>query len=160
MDKKITKAMVLTAIETVVTGMKDFPEIVVDGVEISAQDILNYAGLAKTQLASKSDRAKAKAAEKKAEGDILRKAVEAVLTEMPMSIDEITSAVIAAGVEGYADDITRGKIVPRLTALEKMGVVRKETIKGADKRKISAYALKAVPEDSDEEFDEDVEDME
>ena len=88
-------------------------------------------------LDNKAAKAKAKAAEKKAETDELTDAVAAVLT------DELTTiADITAKVEG--EDVTVDKVTSRLSKLVANGVARKEQITvGADgaKRKVIAYAL-------------------
>lgn len=88
-------------------------------------------------LEAKAAKAKATAAKKKTEGDELRNAVEAVLTDELCTIADIT-----AKVEG--DEITTAKVQFRLNALVNAGIARKEQVivgEGESKRKLMAYAL-------------------
>lgn len=83
-------------------------------------------------IATKAAKAKEKAEKAKAEGDELRAAVEAVLTEVPQTIDDIV-----AQIEG--EDITKAKVTARLTALVKAEIAKKEAVK-VDSRKVMAYS--------------------
>lgn len=84
-------------------------------------------------LDAKAEKAKERAAAKRAETDELKAAVAAVLT------DELQTAdAIAAQIEG--EDVTKQKVVSRLTALVKDGVAAKEQIK-VEKDKKMAYKL-------------------
>ena len=88
-------------------------------------------------LDNKAAKAKATAAKKKTEGDELRNAVEAVLTEELCTIADIT-----AKVEG--DDVTASKVQYRLNALVSAEIAVKEQItvgEGETKRKLMAYKL-------------------
>ena len=127
---KITKAMVLTAVAEYFEG-NDF--VAENGV--TAADICEYANKTIDQLAAKAS--KAKAAEKKAEGDALRETVESVLTDELQTIDQVTAAVN----EVVDDEVTRAKVQARLSQLVKAEIARKEQVTTEDKRKIMAYAL-------------------
>ena len=87
-------------------------------------------------LNKKADKAKTAAAEKKANGDALAAAVEAVLT------DELcTIADIAEKVE-FDGEVSTARIQYRLNALVKAGKATKEQIsvgEGESKRKLMAY---------------------
>lgn len=135
---KITKAMVLTAIEGYFVGME--ADEIVDG-DVTVADVLEYAAKTKEQLATKAAKAKEKAAEKKVEGDELRDAVQAALADEFEPI-----ADIAARVEG--EDVTVAKVTYRLTALVKAGLAEKAEIKvsaeGEKTRKIMGYKAVAV----------------
>lgn len=85
-------------------------------------------------LDAKAAKAAARAASKKAEGDELRAAVQAVLTDELQSIDTIT-----AQIEG--EDITKAKVTARLTQLVKSGAATKDMVKTEDGRKVTAYKL-------------------
>ena len=74
------------------------------------------------------------AAEKKAEGDALRDAVQAVLTEEYQTINDIASQV-----EG--EEITKAKITARLTSLVKNGLAEKADVKTEDGKTVKAYKL-------------------
>ena len=96
-------------------------------------------------LDAKSSKAKATAAKKKAEGDALRDAVQAVLTDEFQTIADIT-----AKVEG--EDVSTAKVQYRLNALVSVGIAIKEQVtvgEGESRRKLMAYriASEAVTED-------------
>lgn len=85
-------------------------------------------------LEAKAAKAAERAASKKADGDELRNAVQAVLTDELQTIDAIT-----AQIEG--EDITKAKVTARLTQLVKAGVTTKDMVKTEDGRKVTAYKL-------------------
>lgn len=96
-------------------------------------------------LDAKSSKAKATAAKKKAEGDALRDAVQAVLTDEFQTIADIT-----AKVEG--EDVSVAKVQYRLNALVGAGIAVKEQVtvgEGESRRKLMAYRIdsEAVTED-------------
>lgn len=117
---------------------KDWFEVIKGIVE--ASDNENAAGAVEfidkqmELLAAKAEKAKERAAKTKAEGDEMRAAVQAVLTEELQTIDEIT-----AQVEG--EEITKAKVTARLTQLVKAEVATKDTVKIEDGRKVTAYKL-------------------
>lgn len=83
---------------------------------------------------ARAEKAKARAAEKRAEGDDLREAVQSVLT------DELQTAdAILVQIDG--EELTKQKIVARLTQLVKAGIAVKEEIKNDDNKKVMAYRL-------------------
>ena len=84
-------------------------------------------------LDAKNEKAKQRAAEKRAEGDALRAAIEAVIGEEPMTVNDIL-----ASVEAEYPDITPAKVVARVRQSIENGVVVKETVK-LDGRKLVAY---------------------
>ena len=85
-------------------------------------------------LEAKAAKAAERAASKKADGDELRNAVQAVLTNDLQTIDAIT-----AQIEG--EDITKAKVTARLTQLVKAGIATKDMVKTEDSRKVTAYKL-------------------
>ena len=89
-------------------------------------------------LDTRAEKAKERAAEKRAEGDELQAAVLAALTDEPASRQEITDRI-----EG--EDVTLAKVGYRLTALVKQGLAVKEEIAvtGEDgkSKKAAAYRL-------------------
>ena len=96
-------------------------------------------------LDAKSSKAKATAAKKKAEGDALRDAVQAVLTDEFQTIADIT-----AKVEG--EEVSAAKVQYRLNALVGAGIAVKEQVtvgEGESRRKLMAYriASESVTED-------------
>lgn len=124
MEKKLTK--------------KDYYEILkttVEGIEVeNKDDLLTFIDRELELIENKSAKAKVRAAEKKAEGDELRAAVKAILTTENQTIDEIFGQI-----EG--EDLTRAKIVARLTQLVKTGEAKKEEVKSEDGKRIMVYAL-------------------
>lgn len=83
---------------------------------------------------ARAEKAKARAAEKRAEGDELREAVQSVLT------DELQTAdAILVQIDG--EELTKQKIVARLTQLVKAGIAVKEEVKNDDNKKVMAYKL-------------------
>ena len=128
MEKKLTKKDYYAALRTMVEGI----EMVGD---IPADEVLAFIDKTVEQIDTKAARAKEKAAEKKTEGDELRAAVEAILTDELQTIDAIT-----AQVEG--EDVTKSKVTARLTQLVKADIARKEQVKDESGRKVMAYALK------------------
>lgn len=89
-------------------------------------------------LDTRAEKAKERAAEKRAEGDELQAAVLAALTDELASRQEITDRI-----EG--EDVTLAKVGYRLTALVKQGLAVKEEIAvtGEDgkSKKVAAYRL-------------------
>ena len=89
-------------------------------------------------LDTRAEKAKERAAEKRAEGDELQAAVLAALTDEPASRQEVTDRI-----EG--EDVTLAKVGYRLTALVKQRIAVKEEIAvtGEDgkSKKIAAYRL-------------------
>ena len=89
-------------------------------------------------LDTRAEKAKERAAEKRAEGDELQAAVLAALTDELASRQEVTDRI-----EG--EDVTLAKVGYRLTALVKQGLAVKEEIAvtGEDgkSKKVAAYRL-------------------
>lgn len=85
-------------------------------------------------LGVKAEKAKARAAEKKAAGDELRAVVASVLTKEPAVAEDIL-----ARIEGD-EELTKAKIVARLTQLCKAGEAVKSEIT-IDGKKRMVYAL-------------------
>ena len=131
-NTKRTQKDTYTLIKSILTGEATLtPEI---GEEICA-----FCDTKIGQLDAKAAKAKEKAAEKKATNDQLGEAVLAALTDEPATIDAIVEAVEFEG------DVTRGKVVNRLTKLVAAGEAVKSEIAVKDgeskTRKVSAYAL-------------------
>ena len=129
MEKKITKR------ETLV-GMKAMAEAAgrADYVEFCDKEI--------AALDKKAAKAKERAAEKKAEADVLTDAVKAALTDEFATRDVIALAV----AETFGEDATISKVGYRLTQLVKEGVAEKGEItvpasEGQKARKLAAYKL-------------------
>lgn len=128
-NAKVTKKDVLNAIATVIT--EDF-EVQVGEVTVTAADVNEYITKTIAQLEAKNEKAKERAAEKKADGDELRAKIEELLTDEFQTGDEITAAL-------NDPEITKAKVTARLTQLVKAEKAFKTTIK-VDNRKIVAYS--------------------
>ena len=137
MEKKITK--------------KDYFAMVAEIVDNSnaenKDELMEFIEKQVEALDKKAAKAKERAAEKKAEGDALRDKVEAVLTNEVQVIDQIVEAI-------GDEDVTRNKVVARLTQLVKADIAVKEEVKNGSK-KVMGYKLKTEDaaddaEDADE----------
>ena len=126
MEKKLTKKDFYAALRTMVEG--------VDAVgDIPADEVLAFIDKTVEQIDAKATKAKEKAAEKKADGDALRADVLAVITNEFQTADAITAAL-------DNEEITKAKVVARLTQLVKAQEVVKEQMK-VDDRKVMCYKL-------------------
>jgi uncharacterized protein YqeY len=125
MEKKVTKRENFEAIIAVLNeaGREDLAKVVAHEIEL---------------LDNKAAKAKAKAAEKKTEGDALTAAVAAVLTA-----DFATIADVTAKVE-FDGEVSTAKVQYRLNQLVNNGKAVKEQVtvgEGDSKRKLMAYAI-------------------
>lgn len=98
------------------------------------EDILKFIQGSIETLENRKRAAQERAEKKKNEPDELADAVKAVLSEDLQTADDI-----AAQIEG--EDVTKQKVVARLTKMVNAGIVRKDSIKTDDKRKVMGYAL-------------------
>lgn len=133
--EKLTKRSVYEAlINYATTGVMSY-----DGNEITAEDLAAFAENEIALLDKKAEKAKERAATKRAEGDALTDAVRNALTSEFEPI-----ADIAARIEG--EDVTVSKVSYRLTQLVKNQIAEKEQItipaaEGQKARKIMGYRL-------------------
>ena len=97
------------------------------------EDMLTFIDEQVAQLAAKAEKAKERAAARKAEGDELRAVVKSVLTDEAQTIDQIV-----AQIEG--EDVTKAKVTARLSQLVKTGEAVKDMAKVGD-RKLTVYKL-------------------
>lgn len=122
--------------EVKVTRAQMFAEIkaVVEASDVAGkEEMIKFIDHQVELIASKAEKAKAKAATKKAEADEMEQAVAAVLTAELQTVDEIV-----AQVEG--EEVTRAKVVARLKKLVEAGVAAKDSVK-VEKSKRVAYRL-------------------
>ena len=124
-EVKMTKVMWLTEILAIVNASED--------ADFDKEGAVAFVEKEIAMLEAKAEKAKARQAKIKAEGDELQASVQAVLTEDFQTADEI-----AAQVAG--EEVTKAKVVARLTKLVDSGVAVKETVK-VDTRKLQAYKL-------------------
>ena len=139
-DVKVTKKMVLEAIIKAADAFdKEETIFEIGDVDVTIDDIIDYATKTIEQLDTKAAKAKETAAKKKAEEDELLAAVKNALTDEYQTGTEILKAV-----EDEFEDVTPAKVTARLTKLCKAGEAHKVDMK-VDKRKIKGYALGAEP---------------
>lgn len=129
-NEKITKRDYYENIKAVLAG---------DEVGIAREELIAFCDKELTNLANKSERAKAAAAKKREAGDILTDTVRSVLTEDLQTVPEIVEAI-------GDENITNAKVIYRLNALFNKGEVRKEVIvasneEGGRAKRFTAYAL-------------------
>lgn len=121
--EKMTKAMRFEQIKAVI-----------EASDVEQKDeMLEFIDAQMAALAAKAEKAKERAAARKAEGDELRAVVKACLTDEFQPIDDIV-----VKIEG--EDVTKAKVTARLTQLVKTEEAVKEQIKVGD-RKVMAYKL-------------------
>lgn len=111
-------------------------EIVLNANVKGATELVEFIDKQVSLIDSKAEKAKARNAEKKANGDELREVVQNVLTNEFQTIDAIVSQI-----EG--EEITKAKITARLTSLVKNGIAEKTDVKDDEGRKLKAYKLVA-----------------
>lgn len=129
-----------------VTKRDIYADIITMAREAEREDIVEFCEVQIEQLERKAEKAKERKASKAAAGDALKDAIAAVLTEDLQTAADITEKVMDAG-----DEVTRAKVVARLTKLVKEGVAGKMQVK-LDKKKVMAYALAgALPFEDEEE---------
>ena len=126
MEKKITK--------------KDLYGMIAELVEASdveiKDELLAFIEKEVSMIDAKAEKAKARAAEKRAEGDELRDVVQSVLTDELQTIDAIL-------VQISGEEVTKAKVTARLTSLVNNGIAEKTDVKDDEGRKLKAYKLVA-----------------
>lgn len=127
-EKKITKVEKLNMIRDILAG---------DGnteVTEEATMLIAFVDEQIEQIQSKAEKAKQRAAEKKAEGDALRNTIQALMTNEWQSIDDIFNQI-------EDEEVTRSKITARLTQLIKAEVIEKDSQKSETGNKQMVYRL-------------------
>lgn len=130
MDKKMTKRDCLNALY----------DMVVNADVENGDALMEFIEKELAQLDKRRDAAAKRAEKKKEASDALTEEIYGLLTETPMTIDEI---VLALDVE----DVTTNKVAARLGKLIKADRVVKEAVR-VDKRRKMAYRL-AVEADAE-----------
>lgn len=124
MEKKITKR----------DNYEELSTIVAESDSEIKEELLAFIEKEIASIDAKAEKAKAKAAEKKANGDELRDIVQSLLT------DELQTAdAILAQIDG--EDLTIAKIRARLTQLVNAGIAVKEDVKNSENKTQKAYKL-------------------
>ncbi len=129
MEKKITKKDYYTMLKEIVEESKDIE------TEISKEELLEFIDKQVASINAKAEKAKEKAAEKKANGDELREVVQSVLTKEYQTIDAIVNQI-------ENEKITKAKVTARLTSLVKAGLATKSDLRNEETGKTQkAYKL-------------------
>lgn len=129
MEKKITKKEYYAMLKDIVRGDSN------SEITNSQYELIKFIDKQIEAIETKAEKAKEKAAEKKANGDELREVVQSVLTDEYQTIDAIVSQI-----EG--EDITKAKITARLTSLVKAGLATKSDLRNEETGKTQkAYKL-------------------
>ena len=129
-EKKITKVQYFTQIAEVIEN---------SGVE-NANELIEFVNKQIEQIENKALKAKERAEKVKAEGDALRELVKSYLTEEYVTADEITATI-------NDPEVTKAKVVNRLSALIKLNFVEKATLKDESGRKVVHYRIKVETEE-------------
>lgn len=116
-EKKMTKRDYFVEIKDVLTnaGETNLAEVMNHEIEL---------------LDNKTAKSKERAAARKIAGDELRDTISSVLTDDPQTADEILEQI-----EG--EDITKSKIIARLTQLVKLGEASKEEVKSENGKRMA-----------------------
>lgn len=127
MEKKITKRDYYEILQGIVAA---------NVADEEKEELLEFLDKQIALIDAKAEKAKARNAEKKANGDELREVVQSVLTEDFQTIDSIV-----AQIEG--EEVTKAKVTARLTSLVNNGIAEKTDVKDDEGRKLKAYKLVA-----------------
>ena len=143
--RKITKREVFEALKGLVIATVDEGGKLDEDYDVTYEAALEILDNAIAQLDKRAEVAKARAAEKKAEGDVLRKEIYDVLTDEFQTAEEIAEVV-------GGEDVTKGKVVARMAQLVKAGQAVKALVKVNDEtnRKVMQYKLAEVDTDAED----------
>ena len=129
-DVKMTKREMFELIKGIVAG---------EDVDVDVSTVTEFCDKEIAALDAKAEKARERAAAKRAEGDALKELVASALTEELQTIADITIKVTETDA-----DATAGKVGYRLRALESEGIAVKEKVKimgETGTREVVAYRL-------------------
>ena len=138
-NEKVTKVTKKNVLNVLYTLIEDDFEAKDGDVTVTAEDLRNYIDTTLDQLNAKNEKAKERAAKKRAEGDELLAVVKGLLTDEYQTGDEIAAQITDA-------DVTRPKVTARLTKLIKAGKAHKAEAKTEEGKKVMVYAAGPAPE--------------
>lgn len=101
-------------------------------------EFVEYAENELAKLAKKNEKARERAAEKRAIGDELQASVLAVITDAPQTRDDILEAVVAATGD---EELTVGKVQSKLNNLVEAGQISKCKVKTEEGKTKTAYTI-------------------
>ena len=129
MEKKVTKRDYYEMLKEIVYPTNADCEMTVEQGEL-----IEFIDKQIALIDSKAEKAKARNAEKKANGDELRDIVQSLLTNELQTADAIL-------VQIDGEDLTIAKIRARLTQLVNAGIAVKEDVKNSENKTQKAYKL-------------------
>ena len=110
---------------------------IIEGANIAEKDeLLEFINKQVAQIEAKAEKAKIRAIEKQKAGDELRDKVKSILTNELQTADAIVAQI-------DNEDITKAKVIARLTQLVKNDDAEKEDVKTEDGRSVKAYKIKS-----------------
>ena len=113
----------------------DLIKNIIEGANIAEKnELIEFINKQIAQIDAKAEKAKAKAAEKRAAGDELREVIKTILTNELQTADEINNKI-------ENEEVTRAKVIARLSQLVKNGEVEKTDVKTSEGRNVKAYKL-------------------
>ena len=119
---------------------KDYYTLIKEKVEetnIEEKDeLIEFINKQISQIEAKAEKAKIRAIEKQKAGDEIRDKVKSILTNELQTADAIVAQI-------DDEDVTKAKVIARLTQLVKNGDAEKEDIKTEDGRSVKAYKIKS-----------------
>lgn len=119
---------------------KDYYTLIKEKVEetnIEGKDeLIEFVNKQISQIEAKAEKAKIRAIEKQKVGDELRDKVKSILTNELQTADAIVAQI-------DDEDVTKAKVIARLTQLVKNGDAEKEDVKTEDGRSVKAYKIKS-----------------
>lgn len=115
-------------------GYETLAEIL-SNTDIEEKDmLLDFISKEIASIETKAEKAKVRAAAKRAEGDELKETVKGLLTSEYQTISEITEQI-------DSDEVSKQKVTARLTQLVKDGVAEKAEAKFEGGKKLAVYHL-------------------
>lgn len=120
-EKKITKKDYFNELISIVEGN--------ERTNITDEELIYFLNSQITSIDNKAEKARERAAVKKAEGDEIRELVKSTLTNDFQTVEDIVAAI-------NREDITKAKVVARLTQLVNLGEATKENTKVDTKQKM------------------------
>lgn len=108
---------------------------IIEKTNIAEKDeLIEFIDKQVSQIDTKAEKAKERAAEKKVAGDEIRETIKSLLTNEYQTADEITSKI-------NDEEITRAKVIARLTQLVNLNEAEKTDIKTEDGKNLKAYKI-------------------
>lgn len=106
---------------------------IIENTDVENKDeLLEFVNKQVSQIEAKAEKAKAKAIEKKTTGDELRETIKNLLTTELQTADSLTEQI-------NDENVTRAKVIARLTQLVKLGEAEKDDVKTEKGRNVKGY---------------------